>query len=52
MQRHRGAHVMAINHNRPLGLLLRSGRAETPDAHRHHDASPEEAANVLLLAPA
>lgn len=47
-----GAHVMAIINNLVLGLLLRQGVVNVPDARRHYDANPEEAARLLLLAPA
>lgn len=46
-----GAHVMAIINNMVLGLLLRQGVTNVPDARRHYDANPEEAVNLLLLAP-
>ena len=46
------AHVMAIINNLVLGLLLRQGVVNVPDARRHYDANPEEAARLLLLAPA
>ena len=47
-----GAHVMAIINNLVLGLLLRQGVVNVPDARRSYDANPEEAAKLLLLAPA
>jgi hypothetical protein len=47
-----GAHVMAIINNMILGLLLRQGVTNVPDARRYYDAKPEEAVKLLLLAPA
>ncbi len=47
-----GAHVMAIINNMILGLLLRQGVTNVPDARRYYDANPEEAVKLLLLAPA
>jgi predicted transposase YbfD/YdcC len=46
-----GAHVMAIMNNLLLGLLLRQGVTNVPDARRYYDAHPEDAAKLLLLAP-
>lgn len=46
-----GAHVMAIINNLVLGLLLRQGVTNVPDARRYYDANPEEAVDLLLLAP-
>lgn len=46
-----GAHVMAIINNLVLGLLLRRGVVNVPDARRYYDANPEEAVKLLLLAP-
>jgi predicted transposase YbfD/YdcC len=47
-----GAHVMAIINNMILGLLLRQGVTNVPDARRYYDANPEEAVKLLLLTPA
>jgi predicted transposase YbfD/YdcC len=47
-----GAHVMAIINNLVLGLLLRQGVTNLPDARRYYDAHPEQAVDLLLLAPA
>jgi predicted transposase YbfD/YdcC len=47
-----GAHVMAIINNLVLGLLLRRGVVNVPDARRYYDAKPEEAVKLLLLSPA
>jgi predicted transposase YbfD/YdcC len=46
-----GAHVMAIINNLIVGLLLRQGVTNLPDARRYYDANPEEAVELLLLAP-
>lgn len=46
-----GAHVMAIINNLVLGLLLRQGVTNVPDARRYYDANPEQAVHLLLLAP-
>jgi predicted transposase YbfD/YdcC len=46
-----GAHVMAILNNMVLGLLLRQGVTNVPDARRYYDANPEEAVKLLLLDP-
>ena len=43
---------MAIINNLVLGLLLRQGVVNVPDARRSYDANPEEAVKLLLLAPA
>ena len=45
-----GAHVMAIINNLVLGLLLRQGVTNVPDARRYYDANPEEAVELLFLA--
>ena len=47
-----GAHVMAIINNLLLGLLLRQGVVNVPDARRYYNAYPEEAVKLLLLSPA
>jgi predicted transposase YbfD/YdcC len=47
-----GAHAMAITNNLVLGLLLRAGVVNVPDARRYYDANPEEAVQLLLFAPA
>lgn len=46
-----GAHVMAIINNLVLGLLLRQGVTNVPDARRYYDAFPEKAVALILLAP-
>lgn len=46
-----GAHVMAIINNLVLGLLLRRGVTNVPDARRYYNANPEEAVGLLLLSP-
>jgi hypothetical protein len=43
---------MAIISNPVLGLLLRQGVTNVPDARRYYDASPKEAVKLLLLSPA
>ena len=42
---------MALINNLVLGLLLRQGVTNVPDARRHYDANPEEAVKLLLLSP-
>jgi predicted transposase YbfD/YdcC len=46
-----GAHAMAIINNLVLGLLLRQGIVNLPDARRCYDANPEEAVKLLLSCP-
>jgi len=43
---------MAIINNLVLGLLLRQGVVNVPDARRYYDAKPEKAVKLLLLSPA
>jgi predicted transposase YbfD/YdcC len=42
------AHVMTILNNLVLGLILRQGKRNVPQARRHYDAHPEEALHLVL----
>lgn len=46
------AHALAIINNLVLGLLLRQGVQNVPQARRHYDAHPEKAFRLVLGRPA
>jgi predicted transposase YbfD/YdcC len=46
-----GARMMAATNNLALGLLLRQGVANVPDARRWYDANPEDATTLVLKCP-
>jgi predicted transposase YbfD/YdcC len=47
-----GARAIAVINNLLIGLLLRRGVRNLPDARRYYDANVEEAVQLLLLSPA
>ena len=47
-----GAHAMAVLNNLVLGLLRRRGVDNVPDARRYYAANLDEAAELILQAPA